>query len=299
MKLQNLQNAFLTLLFWFAAANAVAETNQTADAETQTLESTYERLLPLEGGSNFRDLGGYKAKDNKTVKRGLLFRSGAMANLTDADMAYLKRFGFQSVVDLRSQDELELYPNHWAKKQNIDYFVHPYSMADMMAKMAKGGVTEYNPAHFYSNMPKELKPQMQMYFKQLVEGQAPLVVNCAAGQDRTGFASAVLLESLGVPREAVIKDYLLSTEYRRPVNEMAGVDLEKAAETNTFAKLMLRYKDQIKEGPKPLLTDDQTPYIVFALNSIDEQYGSVEGYLQQELGFSEQDIKKLRAQYLN
>ena len=62
------------------------------------LERSYRRLLPLEGGSNFRDLGGYPTAQGSIVKRGVLFRSGAMTGLTAADQAYLGRFGFQSIV---------------------------------------------------------------------------------------------------------------------------------------------------------------------------------------------------------
>src|SRR5690606_41501722 len=83
--------------------------------------SSCARLMPLEGGSNFRGLGGYQPVDGKTVRRGLLYRSGVMTHLTEADQAYLQKIGSDTVVDLRSREELELYPNHWAPKAGVRY----------------------------------------------------------------------------------------------------------------------------------------------------------------------------------
>src|SRR5690606_41263416 len=83
--------------------------------------SSYDRVVPLEGGANFRDLGGYQTVDGKTVRRGLLYRSGVMTHLTEADQAYLQKIGIDTVVDLRSREELELYPNHWAPKAGVRY----------------------------------------------------------------------------------------------------------------------------------------------------------------------------------
>jgi len=105
-----------------------------------------------------------------------------MTGLTEKDEEYLAYFAIDSIVDLRSTDELELYPNNWA--QNA--------------------------------MPYTLKPQLKLYFQRAINGQAPLVVNCSAGQDRTGIASALMLSALGVPRQHIVQDYVLSTEFRRP-----------------------------------------------------------------------------------
>ena len=96
------------LLAGFSNQVIAAEDSDSAEL----LSFSYRRLLPLEGGSNFRDLGGYPTDDGGQVKRGLLFRSGAMTGLTDKDQNYLDSFGFKTIVDLRSIEEVELYPNH-------------------------------------------------------------------------------------------------------------------------------------------------------------------------------------------
>lgn len=270
---------------------------RTIQAETAVLDS-YERLLPLEGGSNFRDLGGYTTSDGKTVRRGLLYRSGTMAALTEQDRQYLQRFGFATVMDLRSREELELYPNQWARQAGLDYLNHDYSMQDFNAAVNNASGIPSDLGALYKTMPYTLKPQLRMYFEQAVQGAAPLVVNCSAGQDRTGIASALLLTALGVPRELVIEDYLLSTEYRQPLVERGNVDLEAAAKTNAFAKMMLRYGDAETTKAKPLLTADGTPFLVFALDRIEQDYGSVPAFLEQELDVGPAEIARLRQHYL-
>ena len=216
---------------------------------------SYDRLLPLEGGSNFRDMGGYTTEDGYQVKRGLLFRSGAMVSLTQNDMDYLSQFSFETIVDLRSQEELELFPNHWADKAAIGYTNVEYSMMEMMGGSlsqladdemgAMEMLSQMGP--MYRSMPQTIKPQLNLLFQHLLAEEIPLVVNCSAGQDRTGIASALILTALGVPRSTIIDDYLLSTRLRRPEfeqSQMTEAELQQAAENNVFAAVMLQFNDE-------------------------------------------------------
>lgn len=266
---------------------------------------TYEKLLPLEGGSNFRDMGGYHGANGKTVVKGKLFRSGAPSSLTAQDMAYLDRFDFQAVVDLRSSDEIELYPNRWAQQPSIDYVHVDYSITELMGDMSKATPEQLAaiqqqmmPNVMYRNFPTMLKPQLTLYLDSLVKEDGPVLVNCSAGQDRTGVASAVILTLLGVDRETVLEDYLLSTKFRRPAIERGDVDLEEAAKTNAFAAVMLNYASAEAETAAPLLMPDGTPYLTFALDEIQATYGSVQAYAEQELGLDASELAQLRAKYL-
>ncbi|MEE4658962.1 MAG: tyrosine-protein phosphatase [Halieaceae bacterium] len=142
-------------------------------------------------------------------------------------------------------------------------------------------------------------PQLQLFFDALKAGHVPLAVNCSAGQDRTGITSALLLLALGVPRDVVIQDYLFSTRYRRPDVERGNVDLEAAAENNAFAKMMLQYgAGDAEPRARPLLTTAGVPFLRFALDQMEQDYGSVEAYLDKELGVSARDIERLKSRYL-
>ncbi|MYF51358.1 MAG: tyrosine-protein phosphatase [Gammaproteobacteria bacterium] len=274
------------LLFVFAST-AIAD-----------LSMSYRRLLPLEGGSNFRDLGGYRTADGQTVARGMLFRSGAMTGLTDADMAYLDGFGIKTIVDLRSNEEISLYPNHWAAKHRIEVVTGDYSFAAMMSGEESGE----RPAmgELYPRLLESIGPQIKNYFDEALGEGAPMVVNCSAGQDRTGIVSALMLLLLGVPEPTVIEDYLLSTDFRRPAIEDGGVDLAEAAKTNAFAAMMLEYRKAMPhpDRPNPLVTSDGVPYLAFVIERIRDEYGSVEAYAEKELGINAQDLAALRRKYL-
>jgi protein-tyrosine phosphatase len=288
-----------------ALLGAALATITPAGAETgapraaQTMLPTYDRLLPLEGGSNFRDMGGYFTEDGRVVRHGLLYRSGVMTGLSERDMQYLEGFGFRQVVDLRSREELELYPNHWVDRADIAYSHADYSMARIVDSMVDENGEPLPMSALYGHMPTLLKPQLRDYFQALTQGEAPIVVNCSAGQDRTGIASALLLTVLGVPREVIVQDYLISTRYRRPAIERGSVDLRAAAEENLFAQLMLRYsEDGEPAAAQPLLTDEGVPYLYYAFARIEADYGSVEAFLEQEIGVDAQAREQLRDLYL-
>lgn len=267
--------------------------------ESAEVLDSYRRLLPLQGGSNFRDVGGYKTEDGYTVLRGLIFRSGAMTSLTSADIDYLDQFDFQTIVDFRSSEERALYPNFWAVNTDIDMIARDYSIIPSLQSLGASKDRVKAISETYPNMLVNIEPQLRTLVRRLLDGKTPLVFNCSAGQDRTGTTAALLLTVLGVPKDTIIEDYLLSTDFRQTANEQGGVDLVKASETNEFAKMMLRFSEG-HEGPSrpnSLLTPEGRPFLDFTLEWIDEEYGSVEAYFERQLGFSAADIEKLRAMY--
>ena len=287
---------------FFGSPNAAMGAADAQSASPLAEPMNYRRLLPLDGGSNFRDIGGYPVADGRRVKRGLLFRSGAMTGLTEEDRSYLSQFGFAAVVDLRSTEEIELYPNHWAAQADLNYFSVPYSIMELTDQNSEDTQQKKGPRDYSARYPliaEMIKPQLKAYFEALVEKQAPIVVNCSAGQDRTGIAAALVLTALGVDENLIIEDYLLSKDFRRPKLESGNVDLEEAARTNAFARMMLDYaKAQDQSKANPLITIDGTPFLKFALEAIRSKHGSIEAFLIAELGVSIADLKRLREFYI-
>lgn len=301
MKSQKLLLGARTLLC-IGAASLLAVSPLYADDFSGVSEAphvaVYDRLLPLQGGSNFRDMGGYFTEDGRQVRRGLLFRSGVMSSLTAADYSYLDQFGFKRVIDLRSSDERELYPNAWAVQAGIPMLSQDYSMADMFKNMVDENGQVRGMDAMYRDMVYAIKPQMKMLFAEALAGNVPLVVNCSAGQDRTGVTSAIMLLALGVPRDVVTQDYLQSTRYRRPLLEKGDVDLAQAAKTNAFAAMMLQYAAGEGSGVKPLLTIDGVPYLHFALAQVEEDYGSIHAFLDAEFGIDAEALSELQRRFL-
>ena len=93
-----------------------------------------ERVLPLEQGSNFRDIGGYTTRDGRTVQWGIAYRSGAMPLLTEADYALLEQLDIGAVVDFRSLEEREVAANQLDDRIGALFLSNDYSIAPLMAE---------------------------------------------------------------------------------------------------------------------------------------------------------------------
>ena len=159
---------------------------QRADGTTVAVA---ERVLPLEQGSNFRDLGGYTTKDGRTVRWGKAFRSGAMPLLTDADYALLEQLRLGAVVDLRSLEEREVAPDLLDDRTGALFLSNDYSMKPLFAKMEAG-----SGENTYQGIEELLVPQLRAIFNRLLADDGAVVYHCSAGQDRTGIATALIYE---------------------------------------------------------------------------------------------------------
>ncbi|KTT95243.1 protein tyrosine phosphatase, partial [Sphingomonas yabuuchiae] len=177
------------------------------------------RVLPLQGGRNFRDLGGYRTADGRTVKWGLLYRSGQMHDLTPADYVTLQKLGIRTVCDFRDTAERTREPTLWPAGQRPKVLSDDYAL-DMSAMRLPGDPSTWTHEQVVTAMtatyPKlldQFNGQYRRMFAELLAGDVPLAFHCTAGKDRTGVAAALLLTALGVPRATIIDDYLLSNEH--------------------------------------------------------------------------------------
>lgn len=261
----------------------------TADGHEQVVA---ERVLPLEGGNNFRDLGGYETTDGRHVKWGSLFRSGTMVGLTASDYDYLGQLGIRTVCDFRSTEERTSEPTTWQgehkpARKETDYVMDNMSL---MKEIAQPGLTPEQArgvfAGFYREVPFTFTTQYREMFAELVAGHAPLAFNCSAGKDRTGVGSALLLSALGVKHEQVVADYLLSNRYYKPAPAKPG------AQDSTSRMLAALSPEVVK-----VLMGVDASYIEASLASINERYGSLEKYLDEQLGVDAADLAILRSLY--
>ncbi|MDF3123833.1 tyrosine-protein phosphatase [Rheinheimera sp. 1928-s] len=263
-----------------------------------------ERVLPLQGGVNFRDLGGYPSQSGGTVVWGKLFRSGTMTDLTSADYQYLSALQIRTMCDFRSREELmtepTLYKNFAPEAQML---VRDYSMQEMMAgstMQAFGKITTREQAievfsGFYRQGPERFSTQFKQMFEQLLAGKVPLAVNCSAGKDRTGMASALILSALNVPRQTIVNDYALSEKvYDFSLREMkkhAKAGDKKDSPHNQFMQAMKPEVIQVMMGTDPAL-------IQAMFDQLEKDYGSVDVYLEQKLGLDQAKLQQLRQMYL-
>lgn len=223
----------------------------------------------------------------------MLFRSGSMHGLTANDFAYLEKLGLRTVVDFRSEQERALEPVVWPGLKTPTVLTSNYSLntnpatqgftrPNMTAQDARNAM-----AGAYRELPFQLAGQYRAMFAQLKAGQTPLAFNCTAGKDRTGIAAALVLTALGVPRETVISDFLLSNEYYRPPLSA------KAPDDKVAAMLSRLPPDALKA-----IMGVERSYIESTFTTLEARPGGLDGYFRDELGVSGSDIAALRARYL-
>jgi protein-tyrosine phosphatase len=252
-----------------------------------------ERLVPLAQGSNFRDIGGYVGAGGKHVRWGLIYRSAGQPLLTPEDVDQIKALGVAQLVDLRSSEERVIAPT---RITGVPYTAVGYSMREIFGGSSPGQM--HNGADVYRNLPHLLAPQLRIIFADLLHRQTPIVYNCSAGQDRTGFTTAIILSALGVPRDVIVADYELSTKYRRPEYEMPKLD-PAAHPDDPVVQLFARSQQRPNwRTPQPLVDAEGRPFLRGAFEEIEAKWGSVEGYLDKQVGVSPADIETLRRLYL-
>jgi hypothetical protein len=167
-----------------------------------------DRLVPLTGAYNFRDLGGYVAADGRTVRWGTLFRSDTLHELTIEDVVLLRSMGLSTVVDLRTARELEHTGRGPLGTEDIT-FHHLSVIGD------DGGEVVAAPAPPGEDLAERYLWYLDVGRRSLVTAltligrpeRLPLVFHCAAGKDRTGVLAALVLDILGVGSPDIVADY--------------------------------------------------------------------------------------------
>ncbi len=239
------------------------------------------KVIALQGCSNLRDLGGYRAADGRRVRMGRVFRGASLANLTDDDLLQFASLGIRTVCDLRGGQESGRAPSRLPEGDAPDVVqlsIEPRigaSLRDLLARSATKGEDMFAVLQTaYAAYATEHLPRYRALFALLLEGERlPLLFHCSAGKDRTGFGAALLLTALGVPHEAVMDDYLATNRIWRR---------EHALPPDTPAAL----RDTLLTAHQPLLEG--------ALTQAIGRHGSLERLLTEGLGLDAVKLQLLR-----
>ena len=262
--------------------------------------------IRLAGVRNARELGGYAAPGHQRVRRGVLLRTAHLAAATEEDLRRLtEEFSLGCIVDFRTTAEWSNQPDRsvpgaaYYHLLVVDESDPNGSIARDTAQFQRGDYHQvlldlvasgrYN-TNIYVDMllsPWGLEAY-RAFFRLLLRnnGGRALLFHCTAGKDRTGIAAALLLSALGVGRETVLEDFVLTNRYLTE-QISAAVDAVRASGAD----------DEVIQLVRGLAGVDRS-CLETLLDTLDERYGGVPGFLSAELGFSQEELARLRELYL-
>ena len=282
-----------------------------------------QRAIAFEGIENARDMGTLVMNDGRTVRTGMLVRSGNLAKATDSDVATLReKYRLTNVFDFRFEAEANAAPDRIIDAVSYTHLsTLPKALIEGFASSGSSDITppQTPPAGGekggeekveglaalilkYASDPKaqtlarQLYPAIvtdtlaQRYYGAFLRGvlraEGGVLWHCTQGKDRAGWASALLLAALGADRNTIVEDFDLSNQsYARQVEAMTAKvrDMNGGNEAEAFIRAMIGVSRENFEA---------------TLNLIDQRYGSLPQYVENQLGFTKEEQELLRAKYL-
>jgi protein-tyrosine phosphatase len=239
------------------------------------------RRIELDGAVNFRDLGGYPTGGGRRTRWRMIYRSDSLADLSDGDLDIVQSLGIRTLCDFRLPEECAQKPNrlpenHGIKLVSIGFI--PSGTLDMLSRINVG---LYGPADIrrevlihYRKFVRDHSAEYRRIFEIILgEDGLPLLIHCTSGKDRTGFAAAAILLAVGVPRDIIVEDYVLTNLYRRNIAHL--------------------FSNEISAETIDALTSANPRYIETALDEIDTHFDSTSAWLE-SLGINAADQERLR-----
>ena len=228
--------------------------------------------VKMDGPHNFRDLGGYPAKDG-TTRKGWIFRSDGLGTLSDADRNWMMEHGITCVLDLRSEREME----HTPDKLNESFEYHAIPMSDRMNSSENGTDLPDRLSDLYIQILDCYQDKFREIAETLVNRKGkPAVFHCAVGKDRTGVTAMLLLKLAGVPEEVILQDYTVSENNMKEIFDQQRELLRQAG---------WKVPDGLFRSPKEEM--ERT------IRHLKETWGSAEEYFK-DCGVLEDELSELK-----
>lgn len=247
------------------------------------------RRVEVDNGFNLRDFGGYAVQGGGTVRRGMLFRSGTMALLSEKDEEHLRTLGIRGICDFRRKDERLAEPTRWHQPAGIDLWAWDHELKSgvlaeiLKTDFASGDKVRAAMIEIYREIPIDHAPSYSAMLARLAEGCAPMLINCSAGKDRTGVGAAIILSLLGVARQDIFSDYLLT-----------NILVDWGAIFGTRDTRLGRAYRERPDAIRPMIEADAA-YLDAFFALVEERWGGMEGYAEQELNIGAAALERIRA----
>lgn len=254
------------------------------DADTIKLSN---RRIYFKKTPNFRDMGGIKTQQGKTLVWGKIFRSGHLNGLSKGEIKKVQDLGIGSIVDLRTSEETKKKPDRYPDSTryfNYNAFEQEQDQLVQTRKAVfKGTLSSEESIEllkaFYQYYPTENTEIISQIIKTLLNQNHAVLFHCSVGKDRTGMIGALILSILSVDRETIYQEYLLSNNYRQE-------SIEKQLRWINLGHLIYPALNQeVVENFSWI----NTRYLQAAFDQIDLKYGSMDHYIKQALHISDSE----------
>ena len=244
-------------------------------------------FIPLQGGLNFRDFGGYRTLEGGTVKKGKLFRCGMLALIPDHALDEFEKLDIGVICDLRKDDEVEKSPPPTASpfRCRVHIPIAPGSSPQLSASFEDETHNHEDRKAYMTSITREIARDhgdaYKSLFDELLAVDNGFLLHCTAGKDRTGFGAAMILTALGVSEADIFSDYLLTNRADELFEHMAP-------------NFRAQYGDTVDEASLQAVAGVRHEYLRAALDQVNDEHGSTEGYLD-AIGVNRQVRSELRA----
>ncbi|WP_419930109.1 tyrosine-protein phosphatase [Candidatus Poriferisocius sp.] len=244
------------------------------------------RILQFDGALNVRDLGGVTNSIGQQVKFGIAYRSDDLAELSALDLAELEKRSVQTIVDFRSSEEVEARPSRLppgATVVSAPFARGERTAGEVMESMIAGKLTREDAHQIlldsYRHIAEIGSPAFALLIRAIID-RSPVLFHCAGGKDRTGVATAVILSILGVDRDQIVEDYMLTND-------------RLADQSSTFQLRLAGYPEESRDVLLALGLA-KPDYIELALDVIDRDFGGIDAYAQVQLTLTQAEVDALR-----
>tara|TARA_B110000902_G_scaffold266929_1_gene356948 strand:+ start:1186 stop:1932 length:747 start_codon:yes stop_codon:yes gene_type:complete len=242
---------------------------------------------------NFRQLGGYQSRTGGKLKHNLLYRSGTLELLSEADVRRLEALKISTIIDFRQENEKNkassLIPTH-LKMRKLNLSISAGNLIEVFEKQ-DANYANIHMVNIYRELALEHKEPYAAFLNELLKPSVGgMLFHCRAGKDRTGFAAALLMMALEVPRDIIIKDYLLTEKYFiADIQTPIFLDMiPDSSGSNNISKEILMS-----------LLSSREEYIQASFDTIDANFESEKDYLATFFGLDKKKQKALQARYLD
>ena len=248
-------------------------------------------MLSISSVSNFRDVAiGPKMKKN------LLFRCAKLSTLKKEDIVKLENIKPYAIIDFRDPKEIKKAPDNLSESLLKKYVSLPISANTLNRMVAEKNIQGDNRLTYEKIMEESYKLYLNNHkhvWKEFINillnsNSNPIIFHCSAGKDRTGIASYIIQSLLNSSIELIYENYLLSNQLLSSIAATAEQTTSSKNDDLKITNVMLKALGKVQKS-----------YLNSAIYEIKEKYQTLEMYIFNELGFNENDIKKLKKLYSN